>query len=145
MTGPANTTERAVARIRADTLSGTLKPGERLTQFALAERLGISRFPVWEALASPAQQGLVTANAGQGATVAPLSPDEIDELYSLRITLRRHWSPHIIHHISARDVDRFRSLVEEMEGCARSLAFKIDDLGISRSARCSKITPKSFA
>jgi DNA-binding GntR family transcriptional regulator len=115
MTEPTSTTDRVVARIRADILSGKLNPGERLTQFALAERLGTSRFPVREALNILAQEGLVTVNSGQGATVALLSLDEIDELYGLRVKLEPDLAGDIIRNISARDTDRFRALVEEMD------------------------------
>jgi DNA-binding GntR family transcriptional regulator len=115
MTEPVNSTEMAVAGIRAEILSGRLKAGQRLTQAALAERLGTSRFPVREALAILAQQGLVTTTSGQGAAVARLSPDEIEELFGLRVMLEPALADHIIHNISARDVDQFRAFVEEME------------------------------
>ena len=73
-----------VARLRERILSGELAPGARLHQADLAERLGVSRIPVRDALHQLAAEGLVHLNGRAGATVTELSIADLQELYELR-------------------------------------------------------------
>lgn len=66
---------------------GLLVPGARLRETEIAERLGISRTPVREALRLLENDGLVTHLPRQGATVRGLSYAEIIELYEMRTVL----------------------------------------------------------
>ena len=52
--------------LRQAILKGELKPGESLMEIALAERLGVSRTPIREAMRKLEQEGLVTAEQGKG-------------------------------------------------------------------------------
>ena len=52
--------------LRQAILKGELKPGERLLEIALAERLGVSRTPVREAMRKLEQEGLLTLSGGRG-------------------------------------------------------------------------------
>ena len=52
--------------LRQAILKGELKPGERLMEIALAEKLGVSRTPIREAMRKLEQEGLVTAEQGKG-------------------------------------------------------------------------------
>ncbi len=61
------------ARLRDAIVDGTLAPGEQLRDVELAERLGVSRTPVREALLELARAGLVTATPGRSTVVAPLA------------------------------------------------------------------------
>jgi DNA-binding GntR family transcriptional regulator len=66
-------------------VSGELAPGERYTQDALAERLGVSRQPVLQALLLLRSQGLVKDEPGRrGVEVAPLTAAFIQHLYAVR-------------------------------------------------------------
>jgi DNA-binding GntR family transcriptional regulator len=71
---------RLVAEIRA----GSLGPGARLLETELADRLGISRTPVREALRMLEGDGLVVHQPRVGATIRRLDPSEITELYEMR-------------------------------------------------------------
>jgi DNA-binding GntR family transcriptional regulator len=82
--------ELAVDRLRRDILSGRTDPGERLVEEQLTRRLGISRAPLREAMRLLAQQGLVEHIPRRGARVAPLSDDDVRELYEVRDVLERH-------------------------------------------------------
>ena len=62
----------AYERIRGLVLSGELEPGARLGQVELAERFGISRTPVREALRRLAGEGLVDPLSNRGFRVADL-------------------------------------------------------------------------
>src|SRR5918994_1240035 len=67
----------AYERIRGLVLSGELAPGTRLGQVELAERLGISRTPVREALRRLGGEGLVEGHSHRGFRVADLGLDAV--------------------------------------------------------------------
>ncbi len=66
---------------------GTLPPGARLREVELAERLGISRTPVREAIRRLEADGLVEHLPRQGASLRRLSYAEVMELYEMRAVL----------------------------------------------------------
>lgn len=65
----------AAARIAADVASGALAPGTHLAAQPLADRFGLSRFPVGQALRALAEQGIVVAEPGRGFFVADGGPE----------------------------------------------------------------------
>lgn len=77
----------AYRRLLEDIRSGTLAPGARLRETDLAERLGISRTPVREAIRQLEADGLVIHLARQGATIRTLDHAEVVELYEMRAVL----------------------------------------------------------
>jgi len=77
----------AALRLRADIRSGTAEPGSLLAESAVAQRLGVSRVPVREALFSLEREGLVEFSATGRAFVKELTPQDFEELYVLRLTL----------------------------------------------------------
>ena len=80
-------TEPITTALTRDITAGTLKPGSVLTQKDLADRFGVSRIPVRDALQQLAVDGLVTVIPNRGARVISLTADEIREVYDLRILL----------------------------------------------------------
>lgn len=76
--------ETAVAELKQLIYSGAVQPGERLNEVALAQRMGMSRGPVREAIKVLAGLGLVTAVPNRGVFVRQLSPREMLEVYELR-------------------------------------------------------------
>lgn len=76
-------------RLRSDILSGTVRPGESLTEADLAKVFEVSRTPVREALYLLAKEGLVQRIAHRGYIVPELSLSEVLDLIELRILLER--------------------------------------------------------
>jgi DNA-binding GntR family transcriptional regulator len=76
-------------RLRDAILQGGFKPGEPLREEQLAASLDVSRGPVREALVQLEREGLVIVRRHRGATVARLSRDDAEEVYSLRLALER--------------------------------------------------------
>jgi DNA-binding GntR family transcriptional regulator len=66
---------------------GTLAPGQRLTQDQLAERFGVSRQPVLQALRVLKAEGLVLDAPGRGVQVAPLTARSVEQVYEVRCAL----------------------------------------------------------
>ncbi len=77
----------AYARLVADIRAGTLRPGDRLTETDVADRLGISRTPVREAIRQLESDGLVAHVPRLGVVVRQLDYAEITELYEMRAVL----------------------------------------------------------
>ncbi|MDI2032490.1 GntR family transcriptional regulator [Saccharopolyspora sp. TS4A08] len=73
-------------RLRAEIVDGTWEPGAALAELALAERYGTSRTPVREALRRLQQDGLVERGQ-RGMRVRTRSPEEILEIYEVRVSL----------------------------------------------------------
>lgn len=73
--------------VRAAIISGVLKPGERLMEVQLAEKLGVSRTPVREAIRKLELEGLVLMMPRKGAYVADLSIKDITEVLEIRAAL----------------------------------------------------------
>jgi DNA-binding GntR family transcriptional regulator len=63
---------------------GTLKPGERLTQQSVADRLNVSRQPIHNALQLLKAQGFVCETGRRGLVVAALDPKLLEEIYQFR-------------------------------------------------------------
>lgn len=79
--------DRVREALREAIITGDYKPGDRLVEGRLAERFGVSRNPVREALKSLDSEGIVEIIARRGAFVAKLSDDEIREVIELRAAL----------------------------------------------------------
>jgi DNA-binding GntR family transcriptional regulator len=74
-------------RLRDLITEGALAPGEKLNERVLADRLGISRTPLREALKYLASEGLVELLPNRGAIVAPLDPKRLQETFTVLGTL----------------------------------------------------------
>ncbi len=84
----ATTTPDLIAgTLRREILLGALAPGQPLRQEELAERFGVSRLPVRDALLRLEAQGLVDVYPNRGAFVVSLSADEVREVYEMRVLL----------------------------------------------------------
>lgn len=77
----------AYRHLLSEIRDSTLPPGTRLRENDLAERLGISRTPVREAIRQLEADGLVIHLPRQGATVRSLDYAEVIELYEMRAVL----------------------------------------------------------
>jgi DNA-binding GntR family transcriptional regulator len=82
-----SSSQTAYARLIAEIESGRLPPGSRLLEVDLAERLGISRTPVREAIKRLETQGLVSHEPNQGAVITKLDHARTVELYIVREAL----------------------------------------------------------
>lgn len=70
-------------------ITGELLPGQSVRQELMAERLGVSRLPIREALGQLTAAGLVEHQRNIGYTVARLDQSEFDQIYLMRAALER--------------------------------------------------------
>lgn len=73
--------------LRQAILTGELKPGERLMEIHLANRLGVSRTPIREAIRKLELEGLVTMIPRRGAEVAQITEKSLQDVLEVRRTL----------------------------------------------------------
>ncbi len=73
----------AVAKLRNMIFAGELGAGTDHLESELADRLGMSRTPVREALLRLEAQGLVEVRPRKGARIKPLSPTDMAEIYDI--------------------------------------------------------------
>jgi len=73
--------------LRKGILTGELKPGERLMEIHLANRLGVSRTPIREAIRKLELEGLVTMVPRKGAEVASITEKNLKDVLEVRQAL----------------------------------------------------------
>lgn len=76
--------ESIADQLRDEILDGRLAAGSRLLETELAERFGVSRGPIRDALNELARQGLAEDLPRRGTFVSSLSEHDLDEVYVLR-------------------------------------------------------------
>jgi len=73
--------------LRQAILTGELKPGERLMEIHLANKLGVSRTPIREAIRKLELEGLVTMIPRRGAEVAQITEKSLQDVLEVRSSL----------------------------------------------------------
>lgn len=71
-------------------LTGSLRPGEKLRQEKLAEKLGVSRQPVSHALRILLDQGILTELGSKSLTVTELDPKKMQQIFEVRTELESY-------------------------------------------------------
>lgn len=89
---------------------GRFRPGTRLGEEEIAQRLGVSRTPVREALRRLQTRGLLTVGAGRSMVVASLSTRQVHELYAMREILEGSAARFAATHANETDLHRLRQV-----------------------------------
>jgi DNA-binding GntR family transcriptional regulator len=114
VTRTVTSTERALAALRDLILHGQFAAGARLGEVELAERLGVSRTPVREALTRLAAEGLVELVPNRGARVASWSVSELEGVFDLRSTVEPLLTGHAVTRARPTDVAALDELAADM-------------------------------
>ncbi len=124
--------EQIVQQIEASVLNGTLKPGDQLpAERELAQRLGVSRTAVREAVKALREKGLVEAYSGRGTFVTDGTSQAARQSFDLMVKIgQQEGSPHLAElrlilepgiaalaadRVKDEDVAAMREAVEVME------------------------------
>ncbi|WP_345565008.1 GntR family transcriptional regulator [Streptomyces plumbiresistens] len=103
--------EKAYAYLKDTVLTDPAMQGEFLSEQDIADRIGVSRTPIREALLLLAAEDLVELVPKRGARVAPLSGRQISELMELRGIVERYAAERVI----ATDRVPLRQLTELLD------------------------------
>lgn len=123
--------EAVTGALRSGIREGDLPPGQRLLQEQLAERFGVSRIPLRDALRRLEVEGLVRIDPRRGAYVAELSVADVEEIYELRMLLEERCMRYAVRALTDEEAARTIGMSEAMdrpaatpeEGRARRHAF----------------------
>ena len=96
-------------------MDGTLEAGQRISEDELAERFGVSRMPVREAVRMLCAKGLMQSIPYVGSSVRKLSNDEIREVYLLRSVLEPLAGRISASQISPDELKQLHALQEQLE------------------------------
>lgn len=103
--------------LKEDIMNGTLKPGDRLLLYKVAEDMGTSEIPVREAIKRLEAERLVLVVPHTGAKVAGISIERIMEIYTIRATLEALAAGMAAQVITKKNLDRLEELLHLMEQC----------------------------
>ena len=105
---------KAYAHLLDGIISGRYEPGSSLRLQALANEIGVSMIPVREALRRLEAEHLVRITQNRGAQVAPLSLEDVQDAYTVRIILEVEALRRSFSALTEDDIARARSLTERM-------------------------------
>jgi len=102
---PRQSLTSAVAdKLRDQIIRGEIAEGTQLRQDAIATQYQVSRIPVREALRQLDAEGLIAIVPNRGAIVPALSPDDIEEIFSIRALLEPEVLKRSIPHLTQEDL-----------------------------------------
>lgn len=114
--------DRAYRALRDDIIDWALPPGTVLGEVEQADRIGVSRTPLREALSRLVADGLVAPQAGRGLVVTDVSVDNIRELFEVRRALEEQAA-----RLAARRADATTFAALEAEFLAAPTLLAADD------------------
>lgn len=141
--------ELAAERIGDLVFRGELRPGDRLVEEQLCERLGVSRAPVREGLRILEGAGLVVRRPRAGVRVIPLTPRDVFEILTFRVGLERMAIEHLYRYtddvtaVDTSDLDAalaqlnraFTGQADSQTRLDASHAFHVALVGLSGNSR----------
>ncbi len=106
-----NIAQHIAAKIELFILDGTLAPGTRLIQTAIAEQFGVSRLPVRDAFAMLIKNELAVALPRKGIMVRPIRAKEVADLFELRLLVETAAIRKSLPLLTADDIETARNLI----------------------------------
>ena len=106
--------EPIVETLRRAIIVGELLPDVHLEEPALAQKFGVSRIPIREAIVRLANEGLVRLEPRRGAFVVGVGEDDIQDIYELRVLLESRAIRRAAERIDSDGIFRLGRLIDEM-------------------------------
>jgi DNA-binding GntR family transcriptional regulator len=121
---PTTLAHEIARHLRESIIRGELAPGERVNESRLTQELGLSRSPVREAIRILEAEGLLTVEPHRGAHVRPLSDDDLEEIFDVRLMLESHGLRRGRPRITAAAIAPLRAAVEDARRALDADAFE---------------------
>ncbi|PDT50123.1 GntR family transcriptional regulator [Sinorhizobium fredii] len=106
--------------LRQAIAAGRFKPGQRLVERELCEKLGVGRTSVREALRQLEAEGLITSYPHKGPVVSTITYEEAVQLYTVRALLESFAGQQFAENGSAEDIATLQAAVVDFEAAAES-------------------------
>lgn len=106
--------------LRQAILKGELEPGERLMEIQLAERLGVSRTPIREAIRKLELEGLVIMVPRKGAEVASITEKDLNDVLEVRCALEELAVELACKKITAEQIENLKDALERFKAAVNS-------------------------
>lgn len=110
--------DKALRILRQGVVSGEIRQGELYSATALARRLRVSVSPVREAMLTLVNAGIMEAVRNRGFRVAELRPEDLDEIFEMRMLLEVPIAKELASHDLRGATDRIDELVRATEQTA---------------------------
>ena len=101
--------------LRQAILRGELKPGERLMEIQLANKLGVSRTPIREAIRKLELEGLVLMIPRKGAEVAEITEKSLRDVLEVRRALEELAVQLVCEKITEEEIEELKAAAREFE------------------------------
>jgi DNA-binding GntR family transcriptional regulator len=102
-------------RLRDAIICGEIPAGSLLRQEEISQLFKVGRPPVREALTLLEAEGLVVSRPRRGFAVAPLDPNDVEEIFELRMLLEERAAYFAAQRRNVDDVDAMGRIVHQME------------------------------
>ena len=106
--------QEVLGALRAAILANTIPAGSRLLEAEVAQRMGVSRAPVREAIRHLEQEGLVEFFPHRGAVVVGLPEREVDAIFELRAIIEARATANVAGTVTAEQLAELEGLIEQM-------------------------------
>jgi DNA-binding GntR family transcriptional regulator len=107
-------------RLRDDILDGVLAPEQKLSEPKIAQRYGVSRGPIREAIRRLEERGLVSRSPRTGARAATLSREDVADLIMIRENLEALAAKLAARNMTEEDMRNLRAIVTQRISDLRS-------------------------
>ena len=118
--------QRVYDALLDEIVSGTLRPGQKISEPDLARRFGISRGPLREAIRRLEERQLVQCTPNAGARVTAHTPQDIIEAYELREALESMAARLAAANMTDAEIAELRDIYEEERARGRSAGYPRD-------------------
>jgi DNA-binding GntR family transcriptional regulator len=118
-------TASVIARqLRSAIIHGSIEPGAQLGEAELANRLGVSRGPLREAMQRLVQEGLLRSEPNRGLFVIELTANDVEDIYLARAAVERAAVAAILEDDPDRSAETLRKAHEAMARAAKRVDAK---------------------
>jgi DNA-binding GntR family transcriptional regulator len=108
--------DEVAGRLRADIMTGTLRPGTFIRLDETAAALGVSITPVREALRTLRGEGMVQLEPHRGHVVVPLTRGDIEDIFWLQASIARELAATAAERITDTEIEELERLNDGLAG-----------------------------
>lgn len=116
----AQLSDEVAGHLRAEIMSGALRPGTFIRLDETAVKLGVSITPVREALLKLRGEGMVQLEPHRGHVVSALSRQDIDDIFWLQATIAKELAATATEHITDAEIDELEHINTALAGAVAS-------------------------